>query len=270
MSLAMIVSTNMYVQQRKLNCDVMKFCMDGDVASLQSYIASGKDVNVCKSKWTPLMVACMCGKLDVVQLLLDNGASLKANEVCNWTPLHFACLFKHPQQLELITLLLKYGADIDASSTKWKITPLAVSLFVEEEDDSFLGENSIYAFLLKHGASPDKMHPNINCIVPYLKKWQEKFYESLSFSEENFSEENVPEEILELRRELLGDAMKLEIDDIRNHVTNYGRFPQFSEQEKSDALDALLDPEGLSSTLVFLFADDIFTDPKSIVHILNV
>lgn len=57
---------------------------------------------------TPLHVACGLGAADIVSALLTHGASVKARDYMQSTPLHYA------KTGEVADLLLKSGADVDA------------------------------------------------------------------------------------------------------------------------------------------------------------
>lgn len=55
-------------------------------------------------------------KYEIIQLLIDNGASVSAYDVNNITPLHLASKYQYPK---IVELLIKYGADtnvIDSNS----------------------------------------------------------------------------------------------------------------------------------------------------------
>jgi len=57
---------------------------------------------------TPLHWACDNGYAKVVEILLDNGASINSKDNDGMTPLHYACMCEHANVVEL---LLKRGAD---------------------------------------------------------------------------------------------------------------------------------------------------------------
>ena len=97
-------------------------CPDGDnllcLVSKKDYLESAKylislgcNINIkgCYG-WTPLMNATLCSSLEMVELLLQNGANpnIKNNE--GVTALKSACE-KGENNLEKIKLLLKYGAN---------------------------------------------------------------------------------------------------------------------------------------------------------------
>src|SRR4051794_609860 len=68
---------------------------------------------------TPMHYAADNRELEIVKLLVENGAELNALDATKWTPLHYAIF----GQLEMVNYLLKSGADINALTyNKW--TPL--------------------------------------------------------------------------------------------------------------------------------------------------
>jgi ankyrin repeat protein len=66
---------------------------------------------MAKNQDTLLHIACTSGKLEVVKLLIDNGADISAANLDGFTPLHIAC--SHGK-LEVDNFLVGNGADISA------------------------------------------------------------------------------------------------------------------------------------------------------------
>jgi ankyrin repeat protein len=52
--------------------------------------------------WSPLYFACFEGHIEVVKLLLKNGANVNTVDKFDQTPLYIACLYGH---MEIIKLL---------------------------------------------------------------------------------------------------------------------------------------------------------------------
>ncbi|WP_051279264.1 ankyrin repeat domain-containing protein [Chitinilyticum aquatile] len=73
--------------------------------------------------YTPLLQAACSGRLEVVGLLLERGASVVAGDRDGYQPLHWAALCGHTSAMHL---LLDYGAQADARSHKG-ITPLMLA-----------------------------------------------------------------------------------------------------------------------------------------------
>ena len=73
------------------------------------------NVNVTfKSKFTPLTLACYCGHVDIVKLLLSNGSDINALDEMGWSPLSAACFNDH---LDILNLLAENGAELVTRST---------------------------------------------------------------------------------------------------------------------------------------------------------
>ncbi|KAL5094904.1 hypothetical protein Trisim1_003512 [Trichoderma cf. simile WF8] len=81
---------------------------------MRRWIEQGVDINACDIRgWTPLHYACCCaGKTStqVVQLLLEKGASVDMQGREGTAPIHCAARAGH---LEMVEMLLEFGANID-------------------------------------------------------------------------------------------------------------------------------------------------------------
>lgn len=99
-------------------------CENNYVEIIEFLINNGADINSCQSylKETPLHRICarVKPKIDIVQLLLDRGAKVNAENISGKTPV-FYCNFSY--SVELLNLLVKYGADINHTD-KYKNTIL--------------------------------------------------------------------------------------------------------------------------------------------------
>jgi ankyrin repeat protein len=85
------------------NEDLIKACMTGNLAEVQSLVAKGADVNFNNGTGTPLTYSLMYG--DVIKFLVEKGANVGAN---NNAALVTACTYGSP---EVIKALLDGGAD---------------------------------------------------------------------------------------------------------------------------------------------------------------
>ena len=70
----------------------------------------GADVNLTTNGWTPLMVACLDGHKDIVEILLESGADVNATSEIGWTPLLAAVL---GDQYDCAETLIEAGADVN-------------------------------------------------------------------------------------------------------------------------------------------------------------
>ncbi|KAK2803455.1 hypothetical protein FQN51_003562 [Onygenales sp. PD_10] len=79
---------------------------------------------------TALTHAARAGHLSVAKILLASGANISATDEEGRTPLHFA------RQEEVIRLLLKHGADINAESSTTKDTPILGALMRGDQESA--------------------------------------------------------------------------------------------------------------------------------------
>lgn len=60
----------------------------------------------------PLSVACQTGNLELVKLLISYGATAEYQKDMGWSPLAATLLYYHPDDIEMVKLLLENGADV--------------------------------------------------------------------------------------------------------------------------------------------------------------
>ena len=129
---------------------------EGNAIEVRRVLSSGMvDVNGNKkSEMTPLFFAAKKGLIDVVQLLLEEGAEPNHGSLDKWkyiffTPLHASAIYG---RLEVAKLLLKGGANIDMEDrlkeTPIYHTPLHYAVMQ--------GHKDLVRFLLEKGAEPNK------------------------------------------------------------------------------------------------------------------
>lgn len=104
-------------------------------AAIQEAIDAGHDINAADNadRWTILhyaLVALTPPNTEVVRVLLKNGAHINAAENRGWTPLHFAA---RSAPLEVIAMLLEAGADPNIPRLDG-ITPLHESILRKQVD----------------------------------------------------------------------------------------------------------------------------------------
>ena len=98
--------------------------VDGHVDVVKVLIQNGADVNaVDKNKETALHVAAWKGHVDVVKVLLQNGADVNAVQKNKYTALHFAAWKGHVYTAQV---LLQNGADVNAVQ-KYNSTALQIA-----------------------------------------------------------------------------------------------------------------------------------------------
>jgi len=95
----------------------------GNMLELRRQLDGGINVNaIDKDGWTPLILASHFGREDVVRHLILHGANVNAiisKDVFfgGWTALHTAALHNH---IEIVTLLVENGADINHADNEGK------------------------------------------------------------------------------------------------------------------------------------------------------
>lgn len=84
---------------------------------------------------TPLTAACKSGNLEIVELLLKYGADVNLQgDITGVTPLLAALRNRNPERFAIALLLLEYGADYNYFREDTGVSPLAYSLVVYEDD----------------------------------------------------------------------------------------------------------------------------------------
>lgn len=132
---------------RKNKCDVAKLCnliYEDKIENIRQLLEAGACVNVKDNTGkTPLHIAVIKERYEVVELLLKNGANVNCaypKYGINYTPLHFAV---EKGNIEIVNLLLSNGALVDAKTVTSE-TPLHIA--------TEKGHLAIVETLLKHGA----------------------------------------------------------------------------------------------------------------------
>lgn len=105
-------------------------CAREDLNLVKDLVNRGADVNknLTAQAEKPLHVAALNGDLAIVEFLIERGARANAHsyDIEVPTPLHLAVTGHQPNHLEVARLLIKHGADLEASSIQDQ-TPLHIA-----------------------------------------------------------------------------------------------------------------------------------------------
>ncbi len=111
---------------------------------------------------TPLHIASMGGRVDLMRWLLNHGADANIRKDDHWTPLHLAALY---ERLEAIQVLLEHNAEINSRNNIGK-TPLFVILFYNPNYRTLDGKRlDIVRQLLEHGADINAPDHNYSTLL---------------------------------------------------------------------------------------------------------
>lgn len=93
---------------------------NNDISAVANMLQEGSDpnesVNESRNSMPMLFCAAMCGRRDIVSLLLRHGARIETADSHGWRPLHVACLKGHA---DVVKCLIEKGADVQASTATW-------------------------------------------------------------------------------------------------------------------------------------------------------
>lgn len=104
---------------------LIKAIQANDVTAVKELLDSGVDPNRTTMKpckilelfethaQRPLAIACDQGNLQIVQLLIDYGATAENREWTGWSPLRETLFYYHPDDPQIVKLLLEHGASRD-------------------------------------------------------------------------------------------------------------------------------------------------------------
>jgi len=157
---------DLYTHRGK-NSFLLEAVENGQEDIAERLIAKGADVNAQnRSGVRPLHEACFKGSIRMAGMLIGKGASVKVHSNNGSTPLHKACYQR--ENLELISLLLHHGADINAVDKYFQATPLNYSCYMRSG-----GNLAVVRLLVEKGANvniPDKKgYTPLDYAVKYRK-----------------------------------------------------------------------------------------------------
>ncbi|MCC8484219.1 MAG: ankyrin repeat domain-containing protein [Rickettsia endosymbiont of Labidopullus appendiculatus] len=97
---------------------------------LEKLLQKGININDHIYDMTFLYIACVQGKINMIEMLLNNGADIKAPDKYGYTPLHFACTQDHTG---VIAMLLAKGAETKVQNKNGH-TPLHFACYKGDSD----------------------------------------------------------------------------------------------------------------------------------------
>jgi len=153
---------------------------DGRAAEAELLLAAGADVELAEANGIrPLLLALLNNQIDVAHLLLQHGADVNADDFWGRTPLFAAIEYRNRDLrnfdlvdepvdraalLDMITLLIDRGADVDARTREWPYSRTSFTSDLSWVDMTgqtpFVraaqsGDTTTMRLLLEHGADPD-------------------------------------------------------------------------------------------------------------------
>jgi ankyrin repeat protein len=100
------------------NSTLIAAATKGDLVEVKRLLKEGAETDGPNAKnsygWTALILASMNGHKEIVELLLKNGADIEAKDSDGRTALMWASTYGHSA---IVELLLKNGADIEAKDS---------------------------------------------------------------------------------------------------------------------------------------------------------
>ena len=94
------------VSERTYSTEISTFCKlitEGNLDAVQSMIKAGTDVNQKSKGMTPLMYAARYNKVEIVKLLIANGADLKTRSDKGYNALKYAKISKAHDTYKIIS-----------------------------------------------------------------------------------------------------------------------------------------------------------------------
>lgn len=130
---------------KKEELDIFEAISVGDIYTVSTLISKNSELTNSFSAdgFTPLGLASFFGEIEIVKVLLDNGAdpNIAANNQFQVAPIHSACAISN---YEIANLLIKNGADVNAKQMQG-VSPL--------HSAAHNGQNELAKLLIDSGAN---------------------------------------------------------------------------------------------------------------------
>ncbi|WP_341907505.1 ankyrin repeat domain-containing protein [Fluviicola taffensis] len=108
-----------------MNENLLNFISNNKVEELLKVVKTFNINQLTDTGDTPLMSAIRNEYIQIIAILLENGADPNFCNKQGFYPIHFAT---QKQNMEIVKLLVKYGAQIDQQDGKFGKTPLSVAI----------------------------------------------------------------------------------------------------------------------------------------------
>ena len=122
---------NVHAKRKNANMPIHLAAASGNTYVVEQSLAKGVDVDVVGRDVTPLLMACQEGHIDIIELLITNGADVNYQDPKMMrSPLHMAA---HNEHVDCMRALLAAGANVNAL-TKKKATALRMAAAKDNVD----------------------------------------------------------------------------------------------------------------------------------------
>jgi ankyrin repeat protein len=142
----------------------------GDSEAVKQHLAAGANVNV-KRAWygrTPLHIATWSGQEQIVQLLIEKGASVNAKDKGGWTPLYCAVESGYKN---IVELLISNGAYVNATGGVEKESFPRESGFTALHKAAAVGHMEISQLLIAKGAKLNSRDSTLGTPLHSAAEW---------------------------------------------------------------------------------------------------
>lgn len=143
--------------------------MNGSLKLVNALLAAGAITDMVDADGqTPLLLACLGGRLEIIRVLLENRANPAHQNKQAHSALHYLSAFCRDRKL--LEDIVDAGADVNAKSLKLN-TPLHFA--------AMNGNEVATQVLLANGASPSVINEDKRSVVYLAKKWRHRGVEDL-------------------------------------------------------------------------------------------
>lgn len=148
--ITIVLSVKLFILRKPYrdSLKLIKAIKNEDIAEIEQMLESGVDPNVITASeydmrflnaletgpQRPLSVACDVANLEIVEMLIEHGATAEPDDKSGWSPLNQTLFHYQPDDKAIVELLLKYGADINEDNPYGQPIFNAVAMTPEKYD----------------------------------------------------------------------------------------------------------------------------------------